>query len=284
MGPICHERAENSKKKRNFFDVGVVCHNEDSMRGRSTAIWLAFWLPASVAIHSAAFVWATHAQKQDEHVENVVAKSSAPSGETFDIDPNSDPVTDQGDIDGENSATESAKNEPVGETRGARRNHERPTKTDKSESTGNDQPELTFGADGDRSAADLATSFTRMFPQTASADPIWSGAPMGSTGTVDVVLTIDDAGNLIGSEIQGAGSAALRRGIERTLVLLKHRVFTAHAYVTTLRVSAVVSPDSVHDGLHGDVFALGGSFSETEGDAFFALAIGRRIDVRIKSK
>jgi hypothetical protein len=48
-----------------------------------------------------------------------------------------------------------------------------------------------------------------------------------------------------------------------------------------LRVSATVSNDSVHDGLHGDVFALGGSFSETEGDAFFALAVGRRIDVRI---
>jgi hypothetical protein len=46
-------------------------------------------------------------------------------------------------------------------------------------------------------------------------------------------------------------------------------------------VVATVTPDSVHDGLHGDVFAIGGSFAGGEGSAFFALAIGRRIDVRV---
>jgi hypothetical protein len=44
--------------------------------------------------------------------------------------------------------------------------------------------------------------------------------------------------------------------------------------------------DDVHDGLHGDVFALsGGSFSGEVGTAFFALPAaggGRRIDVELR--
>ncbi len=236
-----------------------------------------------MSVHTALFISATRGPKHDARTKSV-PQSPATNGETFDIDPDSDPVTDEGDVDGERAAAESATTESVGETKRSLRSHGNPTKTGRSERTGNEQPERVFGAEGDRSASDLATSFTRVFPQTASADSSWATAPMGATGTVDVVLTIDDAGNVIGSEIHGGGSSALRRGIERTLVLLKHRTFTAHGYVTTLHVSAVVSPDSVHDGLHGDVFALGGSFSETEGDAFFALAIGRRIDVRITSK
>ncbi len=281
VGPICHERAENIKKKRNFFSREAVCHNRDSMRGRSTAVWLAFWLPGSLAIHATAFTWAVHVPAHDAPVENVVAKSAAPTGETFDIDPDNNPVTDQSDDNGDPSAAESGKSEGAGVPKRTTRDHGSPGKTAKS---GNEEPEQVFGADGDRSATDLATTFTRAFPQTASADASWASAPMGSNGAVDVVLTIDDDGNLIGSEIRGVATPALHRGVERTLVLLKHRVFTAHARVTTLRVSAVVSPDSVHDGLHGDVFALGGSFSANEGDVFFALAIGRRVDVKITAR
>jgi hypothetical protein len=43
-----------------------------------------------------------------------------------------------------------------------------------------------------------------------------------------------------------------------------------------------VSPDEMHDGLHGEVFAIGGSFDATQGSAFFALAIGRRIDLQVR--
>jgi len=234
-----------------------------------------------MAIHGAALVWATHVPKANAPDQNVVAKSPMPSGETFDIDPASDPVSEQGDVDGDRAPTESTKADSTGETKRVPRNHGSPGKIAQS---GNDEPERVFGAEGDRSATDLATTFTRAFPQTASADASWASAPLGATGAVDVVLTIDDEGNLTGSEIRGGASPALRRGVERTLVLMKHRTFTAHARTTTLRVSGVVSPDSIHDGLHGDVFALGGSFSATEGDAFFALAIGRRIDVKIVTR
>jgi hypothetical protein len=141
---------------------------------------------------------------------------------------------------------------------------------------------------GVRSAADLATSFTRAFPQAASADAIWAHVGYGSAGTAEIALTLDEGGHLAGSAVGGAPSAALRRGIERTLTVLGARPFTARGAVTRLRVSAHVSRDDVHDGLHGDVFALsGGSFSGDVGTAFFALpaggaGTGRRVDLELR--
>jgi hypothetical protein len=149
-------------------------------------------------------------------------------------------------------------------------------------------PPAPFGAVGVRFAADLATTFTRAFPQAASADPIWSTVSFGSRSSTDVTLTLDEDGHLARTSIGGAPSAALRRGIERTLALLgTGRAFTAHGAVTKIRIAARVTRDDVHDGLHGDVFALsGGSFSGDVGNAFFALppagGPGRRIDVELR--
>jgi hypothetical protein len=148
-------------------------------------------------------------------------------------------------------------------------------------------PPPLFGAVGARLATDLATSFTRALPQVASADPAWSSARLGSTSSATVTLVIDDDGHLAERSIAGAPSDALRRGIERTLVLLGAREFTARATTTRLRVTARVSQDEVHDGLHGDVFALsGGSFAGDVGMAFFALPAGagpgRRVDVELR--
>jgi hypothetical protein len=142
-----------------------------------------------------------------------------------------------------------------------------------------------FGAVGVRFASDLATTFTRAFPQAASADAIWGSAPFGPAGTADVALVIDEAGHLTSSTVSGSPSPALRHGIDRTLVLLGARTFTARGAVTKLRVTARVSPNDVHDGLHGDVFALsGGSFAGDTGTAFFALpgAAARRVDVELR--
>ena len=145
-----------------------------------------------------------------------------------------------------------------------------------------------FGAVGVRFASDLATTFTRAFPQAASADPIWSTVPFGSTSATEITLVLDEDGHLVRSAIGGSPSVALRRGIERTLALLgTGRAFTAHGAVTRIRIMARVSRDEIHDGLHGDVFALsGGSFSGDVGTAFFALppagGAGRRIDVELR--
>jgi hypothetical protein len=148
-------------------------------------------------------------------------------------------------------------------------------------------PPALFGAVGVRFASDLATTFTRAFPQAGSADRIWSSVPFGSAGRAEVTLVLDDDGRLARSGIDGSPSAALRTSVERTLVLLGTREFTARGAVTRLRVTARVSRDDVHDGLHGDVFALSaGSFSGDVGAAFFALppsgGPGRRVDVEIR--
>lgn len=148
-------------------------------------------------------------------------------------------------------------------------------------------PPPLFGAVGVKFASDLATTFTRAFPQAASADPVWAGAAFGSTSSAEITLALDEDGYLAQTVVGGTPSLALRRGIDRTLALLGARPFTARGAVTRLRVTAHVSRDEVHDGLHGDVFALsGGSFSGDVGSAFFALppvaGAGRRIDVELR--
>jgi hypothetical protein len=148
-------------------------------------------------------------------------------------------------------------------------------------------PPPLFGAVGVRFATDLATTFTRAFPQAASAYPAWSAVPFGDAGRAEVTLVLDDEGRLASSDIAGSPSPALRRSIERTLVLLAPRAFTAREAGTKLSVAAYVSRDDVHDGLHGDVFALSaGSFTGEVGTAFFALppasGPGRRVDVEVK--
>ncbi|WP_394848397.1 hypothetical protein LZC95_13165 [Pendulispora brunnea] len=141
-----------------------------------------------------------------------------------------------------------------------------------------------FGAVGERGVVDLATAFTRAFPQAASGDASWTRVPFGSAGTADVALEIDDTGHLVDTHVTGSPSSALRDGIQRTLVLIRARSFVATAAVTRLHIVSTVSPDATHDGLHGDVFAIGGSFAGREGSAFFALAMGRRIDLTITRK
>jgi hypothetical protein len=150
--------------------------------------------------------------------------------------------------------------------------------------TGEGTGPAVYGAAGDRSAVDLATAITRGFPQAASADPSWASAPMGPAGDVTLTLTLDESGKLVGSDVSPGASAPLAAGIRRTLALVGGRAFTSRGKVTRLHLVATVSPDTVHDGLHGDVFAIGGSYTGSEGQAFFALAIGRRVDLKVRPR
>lgn len=157
-----------------------------------------------------------------------------------------------------------------------------PTKTDGAE--GSSGTSALYGAVGDRSAADLARAFTRDFPQAASGDSVWRTAPLGPAGEATVVLTLDDSGHIADVQVNGAPSDALAQGIRRTMTLIKGRPFVTRNKITKLRIVATISPDTVHDGLHGDVFAIGGSFAEGEGSAFFALNVGRRVDLRVRAQ
>lgn len=137
----------------------------------------------------------------------------------------------------------------------------------------------TYGAAGERGVNDISDTFTRAFPQAASADLVWLAVPFGNAGSAQVSLEIDGSGAFVHATIEHA-VPALRRAIERSVALIRGRTFTARGRITRLYLSATVSPDDVHDGLHGDFFAIGGSFTGHRGNAFFALpGAGRRIDI-----
>ncbi|MFO0679320.1 MAG: hypothetical protein U0169_22525 [Polyangiaceae bacterium] len=144
-------------------------------------------------------------------------------------------------------------------------------------------PPPLFGAVGDRSAADLARSFTRAFASAASTSPLWKSAPLGSAGSITVTFTLDPSGKLTGQVVGPSGSAALTDSVRRTLAVIGGRTFTSRGSVTRVTLRATVSSDQVHDGLHGDVFAIGASMTGDVGSGFFALAIGRRIDVQVRA-
>ncbi len=157
-------------------------------------------------------------------------------------------------------------------------------KGDKPKPPARESSAAVFGAVGDRSATDLARAFTRDFPQAASGDPLWQHAPLGAAGDATLNLVLDETGHLENWSVTGNPSGALSQGIRRTMALIKGRPFVAQGKRTTLRLVATVTTDTVHDGLHGEVFAIGGSFHEGEGAAFFALNIGRRIDLRVRAQ
>jgi hypothetical protein len=145
-----------------------------------------------------------------------------------------------------------------------------------------------FGAVGVRFATDLSATFTRALPQASSADPAWIEAPFGPAGWAEVAIVLDEAGHVVSRAVSGSPSPALRSSIEKTLSLLGERVFTSRQSLTRLRVTARVTRDSLHDGLHGDVFALsGGSFASDVGSAFFTLPAesgpGRRVDAEVRN-
>jgi len=240
----------------------------------------------SAALHGGAFVFA-HSRPTHEVSPPTFDPTSPPlTGETLDVEPAStEPGAEAADnpqpAESTPPVTPGLTTVPPHPVSAA--SHALPASTPSA--PGGAKPAL-FGAVGVRFATDLATTFTRAFPQAASADAVWATAPFGTAGTADVTLTLDDEGHLAATSVTGTPSPALRRGIERTLALMGPRAFTAHGMTTKLRVVARVGKDDVHDGLHGDVFALsGGSFTGEVGTAFFALPAaggGRRIDVELR--
>ena len=242
------------------------------------------WLFASLALHVLVSVGATRLGRKAAPPQEETLSSSVGGGDTFDVstDPESEPSSDETTASESSGAPADDGIEILGSSSARKHSSSHATKSAESSSGGTSRDQV-FGAQGDRAAVDLATAFTRTFPQVASADTAWSRAPLGSAGALDVVIAIDEQGNVVSAGVTG-GSPTLRGSVERTLMLLRHRTFTAHARVTTLHVAGEISRDTVHDGLHGDVFAVGGSFTSGEGDGFFALAIGRRIDVHVTEK
>jgi hypothetical protein len=247
----------------------------------SPVAWLALSLGAHGGVVPAA-LWGSGLHRDTSSAPSLALRAApAQVGETFEV-----PV-EEVDRGGAPPAEETAPaevSEVAPATEGAHARASRPSQhaTSVSAAEGGGSGSASFGAVGERSAVDIATAFTRGFPQAASADVAWTNAPFGSAGSEDVRLTLDETGALVSVLTGGAPSSALAAGVNRTVALIRARSFVAAGRETHLRVTATVSPDQVHDGLHGDVFAIGGSFDRGEGSGFFALAVGRRIDVKVR--
>lgn len=135
-----------------------------------------------------------------------------------------------------------------------------------------------YGAVGERSATDLATTFARAFTQTASEDPEWQRAPIGPAGEAVVKLTIDASGHIVDVAVEGTPSAALRSSIRRTMPLVKERLFTARQKTTRIHLIASVSTGEGDDGLESGRYGI----AVHGGRASFVLPIGRRIQLRVQ--
>ncbi len=255
------------------------------------------FLALSFALHGVGLAVAVAPRSHAPTVPAPPASRGAATGDTFEL-PTDDLLEDQPATPGgearDTAASLSPSREPSSpphDPHGAgavarRAAAARPSSSSVSPSESGDGAHASsarFGAVGERGAAPLAATFTRGFPQAASADPIWLSVPFGSAGSAIVDLTLSEDGTLTDSRTRGSPSPALREGIRRTLALLRARSFVAEGEVTHLRVTATVSPDQVHDGLHGDTFALGAAFDGGEGSGFFSLNVGRRIDIRVKA-
>lgn len=258
-------------------------------RTRSPALPLPLFVALSFGVHAGVFR-ALHA-REPERRQTFEPSSQGLAGETLDVEP-APPAPEESEELAAAAATPATPAGPAAPTppspgSGAVPRSIGPASASNASAVAAAHPAL-FGAVGVRFASDLATTFTRAFPQAASADPVWPTVPFGSTSSADLTLVLDDDGHLLRSTIGGSPSIALRRGIDRSLALLgTGRAFTAHGAVTRIRITSRVGHDNVHDGLHGDVFALsGGSFSGDLGSAFFALppngGPGRRIDVELR--
>jgi hypothetical protein len=131
---------------------------------------------------------------------------------------------------------------------------------------------------------DLPTAFVNMLAYVGSADKEWGMAGFGSAGDAILTLVIDESGHIVSRDLTGSPSGALRSTIHKTLDLMGGRPFTARGAQTRLRITGTITKDDKHDGLHGDVFAIGkgGAFTGNAGTAWFALPTGRRIDLQLK--
>lgn len=86
----------------------------------------------------------------------------------------------------------------------------------------------SFGAEGlAPGVRRLGYAFTRAIPVATPADPAWRELPAGHVGTIRIQLSVDDDGRLGELELWQARPgeppppAALRRMVERTLILLR---------------------------------------------------------------
>ena len=137
----------------------------------------------------------------------------------------------------------------------------------------------------------LAKAFTRAIPAAISKDPIWSELALGAAGSARIEITIDEEGKIASAEPERPPPKQLKRLLDRTLILLRSGRFALSrgegAGSETLELEATISERQAQ----ADEFAnprdptqLGFEppSGEKAGRAFFTLASGRHVEIRVK--
>lgn len=151
-----------------------------------------------------------------------------------------------------------------------------------------------YGAEGTANGVrSIGKAFTRAIPPATSRDRAWTTLPFGAAGTLTIEITIDEDGHISQTEPKGTERPPhLLRLVDRTVLLLKGGRFAlsrdgVSTGTETLRLDAEITsgPPSDNELANpADPFELGFEppTDKRPGRAFFRLASGRRIEVRVK--
>jgi hypothetical protein len=151
----------------------------------------------------------------------------------------------------------------------------------------------TFGADGPGGVRDLTRAFTRAIPAATSADIVWSSLPLGSAGSFQLAIVVNDDGSITSAEpVERETPTHLRNLARRTIAMLGSGRFALAAGSTSagreiLQVSVEISQGSAPaagEAESGGAFGLGfeAPTPTRPGKAFFTLASGRHVAAKVK--
>ncbi len=148
----------------------------------------------------------------------------------------------------------------------------------------------SFGAEGAPSVRDLGRAFTRALPPACDSDKTWATLPVGSAGSIDVVVNISDEGRITGFEpITKDPPRHLTNAVKRTLALLQGGVFAiAGGSVTAgqqvLRLSVELSDTTVaeEDASGAAAFGLASRWEGKKGVASFTQMSGRHVEITVE--
>jgi outer membrane biosynthesis protein TonB len=199
-------------------------------------------------------------------------------------------ATEPGPSEGSAKPESSSTAEPA--ARSARREARRPSPEEGDAGGAPAEASATYGAAGQAAMErSLAKAFTRAIPAAISRDPIWSELELGPAGSTKIEITIDEEGKIASVEPEWVPPKQLKNLLDRTQILLRSGRFALSrgegAGTETLELEATISvrPDKVDETANPrDTVQLGFEppSSEKAGRAFFILASGRQVEIRVK--
>jgi hypothetical protein len=119
---------------------------------------------------------------------------------------------------------------------------------------------------------DLGRAFTRAIPPASAEDAVWRGLAPGLAGTMEVTITISEAGKVTGRKVPEVAPRHLVSLVDRTLAALQSGTFALKdgivaAGAQRLVLTATVSDVEVPEGQAGGAFGLKFTYDRGKGRA-----------------